>query len=469
MINLPGMLSEARGIGQLISSAPAMGKVAMGAGAAGLGYGALKSATPSYFGASGAINSYASDRDLAFDLGVRFGGLQDKSFFRNIRPTSPLQRGVHAFNEFNNIPLPGLVGATHAGAAIVGGVAGAATFRMLQQVLPYAGTYTNPAQVAKNNPFLSDQSVMGRNKSSVVPRGMTDPEQGKYIAQSLKRSHVRSMDKAVNTIDARIAGNDLLLDQYLPSAQRMEDTIRGIRRNRGGSVLDEAVRGAQMERNRILRDPLAGVKTPKTGWWRMKPGAGHASLKELKANRMSKARAAMSPAAIEGNIDSIIAGRVHKQQQLYNSLHDDTNSLRDVQRGLKRQRPIVSEARDNAWRRNAPRSNIKLQSRAMFRVKSGARRLGIGLGTAVAAVSGAAMVYNQAIDMSSKFFGTINAAIQSEYGLPPGQENRGRTSAGAGFQTWTRPSMGKRMNPNNLNSGGDLVLSMHRIRHKSTM
>jgi len=45
--------------------------------------------------------------------------------------------------------------------------------------------------------------------------------------------------------------------------------------------------------------------------------------------------------------------------------------------------------------------------------------------------------------------------------------NYNRVRVGSGTRSWTKPTQGRRMSATSQGSGGDLVLAMHRVRHKS--
>jgi hypothetical protein len=62
---------------------------------------------------------------------------------------------------------------------------------------------------------------------------------------------------------------------------------------------------------------------------------------------------------------------------------------------------------------------------------------------------------------------TASDTLQSALKLTNNKANYNRVRVGSGTRSWTKPTMGRRMNPNANGAGGDLVLSMHRIRHKS--
>jgi len=88
-------------------------------------------------------------------------------------------------------------------------------------------------------------------------------------------------------------------------------------------------------------------------------------------------------------------------------------------------------------------------------------------GTALAFGMGVRSAVKGAMELGEGFFNTIDASIRDTHGLQSGQIDRRNTRAGGGTRSWTKPTLGRRMQPNNLASGGDLVLAMHRVRHKS--
>jgi len=92
--------------------------------------------------------------------------------------------------------------------------------------------------------------------------------------------------------------------------------------------------------------------------------------------------------------------------------------------------------------------------------------------TAATAVGGGAagMVYgtNKSVNVMGDYAKTTSAILRDTLGMRGvGRPNLRRMRVGSGSRTWTQPTLGRRMAPNPNAAGGDLVLAMHRTKHKS--
>jgi len=84
-------------------------------------------------------------------------------------------------------------------------------------------------------------------------------------------------------------------------------------------------------------------------------------------------------------------------------------------------------------------------------------------GLAVGAVLGGVKAFNAYNSLAT----AASTTLQTTLGLTNQKANYNRVRVGSGTRSWTKPTMGRRMRPDAHGAGGDLVLSMHRIRHKS--